>query len=95
MGYCWAIFIGIYVFINTSFALWAYFKMKKFYEPKFVEETQDDGSVKMIDLHKKYEAFRKTDKLSFLRILIGTNLFFLPKLISLGITISLLIFVLA
>ncbi len=95
MGYGWFIFIGIYVFINTSIALWAYFKMKKFYDPKIVEETQDDGSVKLIDLHNKYQALRKTDKLSLPRLIIGVNLFFFPKLISLVLTVSVLILVLA
>jgi hypothetical protein len=95
MGYGWAVFLGIYVFINTLIALWVFFSLKKFYDPKFVEETKDDGTAQMIDLHKKYEAFRKTDKLSFLRILIGVNLFFFPKLISLVTIVAVLILVLA
>jgi hypothetical protein len=91
----WVIFLGIYVFINTLIALYTYFKLKKFYDQKLVMETKENGEQEVVDLHQKYHVFRKTDKLSFLRLLIGVNLLFWPKLILMIIVITLLIWVLA
>ena len=91
----WAIFLGIYVFINTLMALYTYFKLKKFYDKKLIMETNENGEQEVVDLHQKYHVFRKTDKLSFPRILIGVNLLFWPKLLSMIVVITFLIAVLA
>jgi hypothetical protein len=84
----WWIILGCYILMNTLISLNVYYKIKKFYDPAF---SNDDT----INLHEKYEEFRKTDSLSFFRILIGINLFFWIKATVMLTSCVLLIVVLA
>lgn len=66
----------VYLSINTLFSIYIYKNTKHLYSEIIVEE---DG--KLVNLHDKYDAYRKIDKFSFLRIFIGLNLFFWIKAI--------------
>ncbi len=67
-------FIVGYVLFNFFFSLWVYNKSKPFYTLKLVELNGE-----IVDIHQKYKDFSKKDKLSFIRIFIGINIFFWLK----------------
>ena len=88
MSTLWSVFFCIYFVVNFLFSLWVYNKTKPFYAPKFVLQENTTGTPELIDLHEKYKEFRKTDSLSFFRILFGINVFFWIRFIGAIISVA-------
>ncbi len=79
MASFWAVSLSIYFLLNFLLSLYVYFDIKKFYTKKNI--ITEGETPELIDVHEKFKVFRRNDKFSFLRILLGLNLLFWPKLI--------------
>ncbi len=72
-------FLCIYFVINFLLSLYLYNDMKRFHQARKIITTGE--TPELIDIHEKYKEFRRSDKLSYLRILLGLNLLFWPRII--------------
>jgi hypothetical protein len=85
------IFLCIYFTVNFLLSLYLYNDLKRFHQAKKVITTGD--TPELIDIHEKYKEFRRSDKLSYLRILLGLNLLFWPRIVLACLfTASLIVF---
>ncbi len=72
-------FLCIYLVINFLLSLFLYNDMKRFHRARKIITTGE--TPELIDIHEKYKEFRRSDKLSYFRILLGLNLVFWPRII--------------
>ena len=78
----WFLFLFTYIFVNYYISNKIYNSSKKFYEDKFLDDTN-------ISIHEKFNVFRRNDNLSFMKIFFGMNfLFWWRFILSIFIVIS-------
>jgi hypothetical protein len=77
MSLLWVLVLGFYIVLNFILSWWIFKSQNLYYDPINIKHNGEDRNM-----HDLYPAFRRYDKkTSFIRIFLGINLLFWPRVI--------------